>query len=79
MSNLILKLKYCERCGSLGLRRASCETAYCEACLRELARLPIRQLRHAATKKNSAVLPGTAVFSFGHSQTNAGQVTGRMQ
>ena len=34
--NLYLELKYCERCGNLGLRRAGADQVYCESCSRQM-------------------------------------------
>lgn len=32
MQSIAYELKYCERCGTLGLRRTACEQSYCEPC-----------------------------------------------
>jgi hypothetical protein len=39
-SGLRFELKYCERCGGLGLRPAGGEQVYCTACGRAVAELP---------------------------------------
>jgi hypothetical protein len=38
MEGTTLELKYCERCGGLGLRRPGSTDNYCEACARVLTR-----------------------------------------
>jgi hypothetical protein len=39
MENLVelVELKYCERCGTLGMRRRSTERIYCEPCREEMS------------------------------------------
>jgi len=38
---LLLELKYCERCGALWLRAANGGQVYCVRCAREIAELPL--------------------------------------
>jgi hypothetical protein len=45
MPPLSYELKYCERCGSLGLRRAASSETYCEPCRRMLINFSL--LNHA--------------------------------
>lgn len=40
-----MELKYCERCGGLGLRPAGSGLSYCESCAREMAQLPAARLK----------------------------------
>ncbi len=35
-----MELKYCERCGALGLRECGAGVVYCDHCLLEVAELP---------------------------------------
>jgi hypothetical protein len=44
MEAVVLELKYCERCGSLGLRRPHSAELYCESCA-ELLAPPVFWLR----------------------------------
>ena len=41
-----LELKYCERCGTLGLRRGDSGQTYCGACWREMARVYLAPSEH---------------------------------
>jgi hypothetical protein len=56
MSERTLELKYCERCGSLGLRRKGCGEVYCESCAREMRKVyrvatDGRKVKDGAAKK----------------------------
>jgi hypothetical protein len=44
MEAIVLELKYCERCGGLGLRRPHSSETYCESCARLLLP-PVLSLR----------------------------------
>jgi hypothetical protein len=44
MEDTVLELKYCERCGGLGLRRPHSSESYCQVCARLLAP-PVLALR----------------------------------
>ena len=35
-----MELKYCERCGALGVRQCGTEEVYCDHCVPEVAELP---------------------------------------
>ena len=50
---ILLELKYCERCGGLWLRRKGSPGPYCPQCARELMDLPAPQ-----TKIRRPILPG---------------------
>jgi hypothetical protein len=41
-SDLLVELKYCERCGGLWLRAQGVSTVYCGPCRTEMAALPER-------------------------------------
>jgi len=44
-----VELKYCERCGELGLRRVGEEEVYCATCIPRVMELPVvRKLRRVA-------------------------------
>ncbi len=70
------ELKYCERCGSLRLRRSKSTENYCEPCERMLLNysLPVLLRRQAAVRKpdDDAPVPLTldvkASFSMGRLQ-----------
>jgi hypothetical protein len=53
------ELKYCERCGSLRLRRSQSAENYCEPCGRMLLNYssPNLALRQATARKNEAEVP----------------------
>jgi len=52
MEGTTLELKYCERCGSLGVRRPDSAENYCEACARLLTR-PLAWMRYGKRLKTA--------------------------
>lgn len=58
MDNIKLELKYCERCGTLKLRRVDSATTYCRRCEGLLARYT---LSRSAGNANVSAIPGLGV------------------
>lgn len=48
-TNANYELKYCERCGGLGLRRVTSNQSYCRRCEAILARFSLLRLRNHQT------------------------------
>lgn len=73
MEETKLELKYCERCGALGLRRSQSSESYCEPCGRLLmesvsprllaARLGFGRSRRG--RRRTPLVLGAAGLSFG--------------
>ena len=70
MECVTLELKYCERCGALGLRRPQSSETYCESCARllsrqvsQLCRGPRRMFRQLKNETRQLLTPQTAATS----------------
>jgi hypothetical protein len=74
MEGTTFELKYCERCGALGLRRPHSPASYCEPCARILFLLPtslhrgrrrLSQGAHHRQKRQPAASAANATPSLG--------------
>jgi ribosomal protein L37AE/L43A len=73
MQSTAYELKYCERCGSLGVRRTNSAKTYCEPCGQSLSNFLLirRQPRgnwlpgKRAAKAETVLQPGTAAAGVG--------------
>lgn len=61
MCHTIYELKYCERCGGIGLRRPTSYQSYCRRCEAILARFSLLRLRDRQTTQEPDEHPPTAV------------------
>jgi len=61
MEGMVLELKYCERCGGLGLRRPHSSEAYCESCVQLLVPpvVWLRGRRRQVHRRQRSLQPAT--------------------
>lgn len=78
MERITYELKYCERCGALGLRRSQSPDSYCESCGKILVNYSsaVETGRRSTTRAlaNPAAAPLTV-----ESQTGSNLFAGRLQ
>lgn len=55
-----LEMKYCERCGTLGLRQEGSQQVYCAGCTREMARVFLAPSEFRPEEKQLCGLAGGA-------------------
>lgn len=71
MKTIKFELKYCERCGTLKLRRTASESTYCHNCVQLLARYAFPRL---SSNCETVVLPLPCRVPFVHGGGLSGSV-----
>ena len=66
-----VELKYCERCGGLGVRQPGSGQVYCKECLPEIAELPVPRSPRKGAGEAVDLLPELEDYEFGIYDFNA--------